>query len=89
MDLEESWRVVGGWVPWDRVRVPEEPKLLVKVQCSCSRDPSILGVQVPWDDHQGQRQVRELASLYLEDKLWALTMAEPEKRSPLEEPRRW
>ena len=31
-------------------------RLLVTVQPSCSRDPSILEMPVPWDDHQEQQQ---------------------------------
>lgn len=37
--------------PCGRVRVPEEI-LLVKLQPSCTGDPSILKMLVPWDDRQ-------------------------------------
>ena len=33
-----------------------QERLLVKVKPSCSRNPSILEMSLPWDDHQEQQQ---------------------------------
>ena len=56
-----------------------QERLQVELKSVATRNPSILEMPTPWDDHQGQQLVWHGASLSLEDNLCVLQKTELDK----------